>query len=178
MAAFRVQSVLVAAAFAAAMGACVPAVASAQDCAFCGITPGESSARTGPAPIELHLETTLNFDRVILDGSGAGLVMLKPDGASQVSGAVESLGGKTMVGRLVIRGEPGRAILVDFPATLELISINGGTLSVESVVTDLPPSPALDPSGQLVVNFGGELKISGDVDGDFRGNLLIRADYL
>lgn len=178
MAAFQAKFVLLAAAFAAATGVCVPIAAAAQDCALCGITPGESSSNAGPAPIELHLETTLNFDRVILDGSGAGLVRLKPDGASQLSGAVESLGGKTMVGRLIIRGEPGRAILVDFPPTLELISINGGTLSVESVVTDLSPSPSLDSSGQLVVNFGGELKVSGDVDGDFRGNLLIRADYL
>lgn len=162
--------------FAIAFGAAAPAAAGS--CGLCGLTPGESVTRSDPQPLEVEFESTLNFDRVIVGGSGAGLAIVKPDGGSQVSGAIESLGGKTMVGRLVIRGEAGRAIQVDFPSHLDLASMNGGTLSVESLVTDLPPSPSLDSGGQLIVNFGGELKIHGDVDGDFRGNLLIRADYL
>lgn len=176
MASVRAKPWALLAAFVAALGASAPA--AADGCVLCGITPGETPPDSGPRPLEVEFESTLNFDRVIVAGSGAGIAIVKPDGASLTSGAIESLGGKTMVGRLVIRGDAGRAILIDFPPRLDLTSMNGGTLVVESVVTDLPPSPSLDQNGQLIVNFGGELKVEGGVDGDFRGNLLIRADYL
>ncbi|MGH6783213.1 MAG: DUF4402 domain-containing protein, partial [Sphingomicrobium sp.] len=94
------------------------------------------------------------------------------------SGAAESPGGRARIGRVIIRGEPNRAIYVDFPKSVELIGMKGDMVTVTALVTDLPDHPRLDSRGELAVDFGGELTVQGDVDGDFRGNLLVRADYL
>lgn len=152
--------------------------AAAGDCVLCGITPGDSGRSDEVEPLEIEIQTTLDFDRVIVGGNGAGAVRLLPDGSSDSSGSAESPSGRAKIGRIVIHGEPGRAIYVDFPKSLELIGIKGTTISVASLVTDLPDNPRLDARGELVVDFGGELRVGGEVDGDFRGNLLIRADYL
>lgn len=144
----------------------------------CSITPGETGAGAAPLPIEVELETTLDFDRILLDGSGGGAVRLLPDGTSELSGAVESVGGRVRIGRIIIRGAPGRPVHVDFPKSLDLIGAKGTAITVTSLVTNLPVDPILDANGQLAIDFGGELAIDGESDGDFRGNLQIRADYL
>ncbi|MEO6198611.1 MAG: DUF4402 domain-containing protein [Sphingomicrobium sp.] len=154
-----------------------PSVA-AQECALCGITPGDSARAGDSAPLEIEIEARLNFDRIIVGGNGAGSVRLLPDGSTEAGGAAELPSGRARIGRIIIRGEPGRAIYVDFPKSLELIGIKGTSVSVTALVTNLPDNPQLDSRGELAVDFGGELRIRGDVDGDFRGNLLVRADYL
>lgn len=152
--------------------------AAAQSCVLCGITPGDSAQSDEVQPLEIELETTLDFDRVIVDGSGAGSVRLLPDGSGSASGGIESPGGRSRIGRIIVRGVPNRAITVDFPKTIELSGMKGTTVSITALVTDLPPNPTLDSRGELAIDFGGELTIDGDVDGDFRGNLLVRAEYL
>lgn len=152
--------------------------AAATECVLCGITPGDSARLSQAAPLEIEFETTLDFDRVIVGGDGAGAIRLAPNGLAEASGAAEPPSGRARIGRVIIHGEPGRAIFVDFPKSLELVGMKGTMVSVTGVVTDLPANPRLDSRGQLVIDFGGELKIRGDVDGDFRGNLLVRADYL
>lgn len=151
--------------------------AAASDCPMCGITPGDSAASDDVAPIEIEIETTLDFDRVIIGGNGAGAVRLLPDGSAAASGGAEFPGGRARIGRVIIRGEPNRAIYVDFPKSVELIGMKGAVVTVTALVTDLPDHPRLDSRGELAVDFGGELEVQGDVDGDFRGNLLVRADY-
>ena len=164
-------------AIAAMTAGLVPAPTAAQ-CAFCGITPGDPAAGGQSAPIEIELETTLDFDRIIVDGNGGGAVRLLPDGSSDFSGSVQSISGRARIGRVIIHGEPNRPISVSFPRTLELTGIKGTVIAISALVTNLPDSPMLDSSGQLVVEFGGELDVRGDADGEFRGNILVRADYL
>ena len=77
----------------------IPAPAAAQ-CGFCGITPGDSASSAESAPIELQLETTLDFDRIIVDGNGGGAVRLLPDGSSDFSGSVQSVSGRARIGRV------------------------------------------------------------------------------
>ncbi|MDL2339763.1 MAG: DUF4402 domain-containing protein [Pseudomonadota bacterium] len=152
--------------------------AAADNCVLCGITPGEPGRTDESAPLEIELETTLDFDRVIVGGNGAGSVRLMPDGSSAASGAAELPSGRARIGRIIIHGEPNRAIYVDFPKSIELIGMKGTIVSVSALVTDLPDNPKLDSRGELAIDFGGELTVSGEADGDFRGNLLVRADYL
>lgn len=152
--------------------------AAAGDCVLCGITPGDNAASDVVAPLEIEVETTLDFDRVIVGDNGAGAVRLLPDGSADASGAAESIGGRAKLGRIIIHGEPNRAIYVDFPKSIELVGMKGTILAVSALVTDLPDDPRLDSRGELIVDFGGELSIPGGADGDFRGNLLVRADYL
>jgi hypothetical protein len=140
---------------------------------------------TTAAPIEaadgainLRVEASLDFDRLILLGAGEGTAQIRPDGSSQVSGMVSTLGTRAMVGSATVRGEPGRAVRIDLPRRIELYSLSGGRVSVDEIVSDLPASARLDPTGMLTFRFGGRIRISGDAEGDYRGNLPIAAEYL
>jgi hypothetical protein len=128
-------------------------------------------------PVQLSVETSLDFDRLILDGSGAGRAELGPDGSRSVSGAVAAIGSRAMVGEVVIRGEPGRAVRVELPDRVDLFGIAGGTIRLESIRSDLPPMPRLDASGRLSFRFGGIVAVTGDLDGEFRGDVAIDVDY-
>jgi hypothetical protein len=83
-----------------------------------------------------------------------------------------------MVGEARVRGEPGRAVRIDMPSRIELHALSGATIRIDQVITDLPPVPRLDSAGNLSFRFGGRLKLSGNVDGDFRGELPITVEYL
>lgn len=158
--------------------ASVAAAPAPEPCALCGLTPGETASNGEPAPLMIELETSLDFDRLVLGGSGSGSVRLAPDGSSSVSGSVDSISGRARIGRFVIQGEPGRQLHVDLPRSIELVGIKGTVVRVSTLITNLPDAPALDSNGRLAVDFGGELEVDGGSDGEFRGQLLIRADYL
>lgn len=152
--------------------------ASAQ-CTLCGITPGESRPDSDQQQeLSIEFETTLDFDKLLLNGSGPGWARLSPEGDRDVSGSVESIGGRAAVGRLVVHGAPNRPVSIDFPRTIELVGMSGTVITIRELYTDLPSDPVLDSSGRLVVSFGGQVTVDGDSGGDYRGNLLIRADYL
>lgn len=153
-----------------------PAAAQAGPC---GITPGEAACHDeGAAPLAIEFETRLDFDTLLLSGSGPGSARLGPDGDSLVSGSVESIGRQAIVGRMILTGQPNAPVTVDLPDRIELVGMSGAVISVSRLVTDLPAAPSLDSQGRLIVNIGGLLEVAGDLDGDFRGNLLVRADYL
>lgn len=82
-----------------------------------------------------------------------------------------------MVGEVVIKGEPGRYVRVDLPTTITLYGTAGGTIRVDSLVSDLPAMPKLDGNGQLQFRIGGNLKLQSDLDGEFRGDVRIDVDY-
>lgn len=152
-----------------------PAAAQCRLCAEGEVLTGE---QLPSVPVRLDLETSLDFDKLVLTGSAGGLARLGPDGSRLTSGAIESLSARAMVGELLIRGEPGRAIRVTMPERIELFGPSGGSLSIQRIGSDLPPSPRLDDDGRLRVRFGGELAVSGDAEGDYRGDIAITVDYL
>ena len=119
----------------------------------------------------------MKFDRLVLFGEGDGSALLKPDGSHSAEGAVSDIGPRAMVGSAVIRGEPGRTVRIDLPARIELHSSSGGTISFDQVTSDLPALPRLDGAGQLSFRFGGRIRISGDAEGDYRGDLPITVEY-
>ena len=43
--------------------------------------------------------------------------------------------------------------------------------------SDLPSLPRLDSAGNLSFRFGGRITISGDADGQYRGDLPITVEY-
>jgi hypothetical protein len=83
-----------------------------------------------------------------------------------------------MVGRAVVRGEPGRAVRIDLPARIELHSIGGGRIAIDGIISDLPGAPQLDSNGNLSFRFGGRLRVVGDAEGDYRGDVPITVEYL
>lgn len=169
---------LVALALTGAVGSAAPALSqdAAAPCRLCG--PTATTIEDKPSkPISLDVQASLNFDRLILAGSGDGGAELAPDGSRIVSGSVASIGARAMAGEVLIRGEAGRYVRVTLPDTIELHGLSGGTIRLESIRTDLPATPRLDGDGTLRFRFGGVVKLIGDVDGEFRGDVPVDVEY-
>ena len=83
-----------------------------------------------------------------------------------------------MVGNVVVRGEPGRLVRIGFPNVIQLFGRSGSSIQVRALTSDLPAAARLDSQGMLRFRFGGELDITGDVEGEFRGDVPITVDYL
>jgi len=154
-----------------------PPDARAQ-CRLCAEPTTGPATGDGSRPAELEVQAILDFDRIVVIGTGDGTATLRPDGTRQVSGSVEAISGRAMVGEAQVRGEPGRTVRIDLPARIDLHSVNGATISIDEIMTDLPPMPRLDPAGRLSFRFGGRLRLSGSGDGDYRGELPITVEYL
>ena len=155
----------------------VPLAAAAQ-CRLCDkpVTAREGDNASGP--ISLDIETSLDFDRLILLGQGEGTATLSPDGTRSVTGMIGDISGRAMVGSAVVRGEAGRAVRVELPRRIELYSLSGGRIAIEDLSSDLSPAPRLDASGLLSFRFGGRLRITGEADGEYRGDVPITVEYL
>jgi hypothetical protein len=169
---------LFALALAGAMGLAAPASPQDADapCRLCDAS-GKPVEERPAKPVSLDVQASLDFDRLILAGSGAGGAELAPDGSRMVSGSVASIGARAMAGEVVIRGEPGRYVRVVLPTSIELHGLSGGTIRLESIRSDLPAMPKLDADGALRFRFGGIVRLIGDVDGEFRGDVPVDVEY-
>jgi hypothetical protein len=159
-----------------AAAAAMPWPADAQ-CRLCGkpTTTQEETAQSDD--IQLEVETSLNFDRLILFGEGQGAAVIRPDGSSAAEGAVAEVSPRAMVGTVTVHGQPSKAVRVDLPRRIELYSLSGSRITFDDVTSDLPSLPRLDSGGNLTFRFGGRVRISGDADGDYRGDLPITVEY-
>lgn len=133
----------------------------------------------GPAkPIRLEVRSRLDFDSLIFAGFGQGVMRVGADGSAETSGPVNATGARVMPGSVTIRGEPGRAVRVEMPGSVQLYGDRGGAMRIESLTTDLPTLPVIGPDGELSFRFGGVLKVDGEADGGFRGDVDIVVEYL
>ena len=165
-------------ALAGVLGLAAPA--SSQDvgapCRLCETV--DKPADEKPAqPVSLAVDAKLDFDRLILAGAGSGTAELGPDGTRNVSGSVTALSARAMVGEVTVRGEPGRLVRIDLPSSIELLGLNGGSIRLESIRSDLSSSPRLDSNGLLRFRFGGVIQVTGDTDGEYRGDVRINVEY-
>jgi hypothetical protein len=173
MGAFRSLAFLI-----AGFAAAVLSSEAAAQCRLCD-QPTTARAEQGPnGDVQLQIETGLNFDRIILSGAGNGAVTIRPDGSSSAAGAVDGVGPRAMVGTVLVHGEAGRAVRVELPRQIELFSLNGGRITLTDVTSDLTAAPRLDSAGNLSFRFGGRLEVTGDADGQYRGDLPITVEYL
>lgn len=161
----------------AAAVAAAPAPSRAQ-CRLCGQPATDAPTQAKDSAIRLEVETGLDFDRLVLMGTGEGSATILPDGSRGVSGVVGAIGGRAMVGKVQVHGEPGRAVRVDLPRRIALHSLSGGRIAIDDVISDLPAMPRLDAAGGLSFRFGGRLTISGDAEGEYRGDVPITVEYL
>ncbi len=164
-------------AIAAAMPA-MPVSPAAAQCRLCAAPTTGAELAASDGTVSLEIATSLDFDRLILLGVGEGSATLLPNGARNVSGVIGDISGRAMVGSAVIRGEAGRAVRIDLPPRIELYSLSGGRIVIEDIVSDLPAAARLDGAGALAFRFGGRLRISGDAEGDYRGDVPITVEYL
>ena len=131
-------------------------------------------------PVELSIETDLDFGRLVMIGEGRGSVLIDvQSGMKTVSGDLDDLGGIAMAGQAVVTGEPFKTVTVELPSRVTLRDPAGGEAELRDLVTDLPPLPALDEDGKLSFAFTGTL-YTGDaisIGGALRGRVPITVDY-
>ena len=161
------------------MALAMPQEARAQDsvCTLCGV-PTASVEGGSETPLTVSIESIIDFDKVLLTGTEGARVRLTPQGERVGLTGAELLGARAFAGTMVIRGEPNRPVVVDMPSEMSLESAHGTSVKVESISHDAPHNPSLDGNGMLIVRFGGDLVVSGETDGDFRGNLRVDVNYL
>jgi hypothetical protein len=146
-------------------------------CRLCAKPTTVLSQSAGGDGIDLEIQTSLDFGRLILSGQGQGAAVLRPDGSNAAEGALAGVSPRAMIGSAVVHGEPGRAIRVELPARIELYSLSGGRITVDQVVSDLSSLPKLDPAGNLTFRFGGRVTVTGNSEGDYHGNMPITVEY-
>src|SRR4051794_16814413 len=129
----------------------------------------------GGADVELRIESSLNFDRLILGSAGAGAVTIRPDGSTGTQGAVVQLGPRATVGTVQVHGEANRPVRVEIPHRIDLYSIGGGRMTLDDVSTDLGSTPHLDAAGNPSFRFCGRLIVTGGPHRPDRGGLPITA---
>jgi Domain of unknown function (DUF4402) len=173
MGGFKILALVLAASAAAVVGLS-PARGQCRLCDKPTTALSQSAAGDG---IDLEIETSLDFDRLILAGEGQGAALIRPDGSVAAQGALAGVSARAMVGTALVHGEPGRAVRVELPPRIDLYSVNGGRIAVDDVVSDLPSLPKLDSAGNLTFRFGGRVTVTGDSEGDYRGNMPITVEY-
>ena len=159
----------------------LPNMAAANnDCRLCEAKPDSGNAvRKADIPVSIDITTRLNFTRVALTGNGnGGQVKVNPQsGGTIIQGSVIDMGGYSLAGTAIVRGEPGRFLRIDLPASIRMTSSTGGVMELIDIQTDLSPAPRLDANGQLSFSFGGALQVNGNISGKFRGRIPITAQY-
>src|SRR5205809_1554583 len=155
-----------------AAAAVLPWPANAQ-CRLCDKPTTTRDDAFAQNQVRLEIQTSLSFDRLILFGEGNGTAVIRPDGSRSAQGSVADSGPRAMVGTAVVHGEAGRAVRVELPRRIELYSLGGGRITFDDVTSDLPALPRLDSAGNLAFRFGGRINVTGDADGDYRGDLPI-----
>ena len=147
-------------------------------CRLCSTPTTELGQQEDGGPIRLEVQTTLNFDRLVLMGDGSGYATLLPTGEKTASGSVATVSAAAMVGSVSVHGEPNRVVRVDLPPHIQLYSVGGGRIEIDDIQTDLPGLPKLDSAGNLSFRFGGRLQVTGDAEGQYRGDVPINVEYL
>ena len=161
----------------AAVAAAAGSLPARAQCRLCDTPTTTLSQSPDGDGIELEIQTSLNFDRLILSGSGQGAAVIRPDGSSSAEGGLTQVSARAMVGSASVHGTPGRAIRVELPRRIDLYSLSGGRITVDDVASDLPSLPRLDSAGNLTFRFGGRVTITGDSEGDYRGDMPITVVY-
>lgn len=155
----------------------MPAAAPAQ-CRLCATPITGTTTESTEQAVRIEVQARLDFDQLVLmDGATPGTARLLPDGTASTSGSIGAISGRAMVGSVVVRGEPGRLVRIGLPSSIALYGLTGGSIRLDSLVTDLPPQPRLDSQGSLQFRFGGAVHVEGDAAGDYRGDVPITVDY-
>ena len=173
MGALRTIALVLAVSAAAAVGMS-PAGGQCRLCSTPSTTLGQSSDGDG---IDIEIETSLDFGRLILGADGQGAAVVRPDGSTSAEGALASISARAMVGTATVHGIPGRAVRVELPRRIDLYSPGGGRIAVDDVISDLPSLPRLDSAGNLSFRFGGRVTVTGNSEGSYRGSLPITVEY-
>jgi hypothetical protein len=173
MGGFQSRALLLAA-FAATAAGSSPA---GGQCRLCDKSTTALSQSPDGDGIQLEIESSLDFGRLILAGGGQGAAVIHSDGSSAAQGSLAGVSARAMVGTASIHGTAGRAVRVELPRRIDLYSVSGGRITLDEVVSDLSALPRLDSAGDLTFRFGGRVTVTGESDGEYRGDMPITVEY-
>lgn len=153
--------------------------AGEESCLLCTKTQESAEVASARAtPLSIDITTQLDFSRAALSGGGGGQIDVDPqNGSRRVDGSIIDLGGPAFAGTAVVRGEPGRAIRIDMPATANMTSSTGAVIKIVGLRASIVGNPRLDREGRLSFSFGGKLVVQGNASGTFRARIPITAQY-
>lgn len=159
----------------------LPLLLAAGDdvCRLCtASTSSEQNITRREIPLTIEITTKLDFSRAALSGAGGGAIELDPQsGGRRIDGGLVDLGGSALAGTAVVRGEPGRTVRIDMPASARMSSSTGGVIEIAGMRTNIGAQARLDSAGRLEFAFGGRLLVKGNVSGTFRARIPITAQY-
>src|SRR5688500_464187 len=95
------------------------APASAQ-CRLCETPTTAAPETAAPGELVVQVTTTLDFDQLVVHGTGDGSATLLPNGERSASGSIAAISGRATIGSVTVRGEAGRAVRIDMPAQIQL----------------------------------------------------------
>ena len=145
---------------------------------FLPLLGGASEGDLREIPISIDVTTQLDFSRAALTGRGGGNIALDAaSGTKRIEGGLVDLGGFGLAGTAIVHGEPGRGVRIDMPGTIKMTSSTGGQIDITELRTSLSPAPRIDSFGQMTFSFGGNVRVTGNVSGTFRGRIPITAEY-
>ena len=147
---------------------------AAAQCRLCSADAGRPAIAEA-RPLTIDIEAALDLGRAAVRSGGGSIALDERSGARRVTGLTD-LGGFAIEGSVRLTGEPFRQVRVSLPSSVRLVAPDGGSAEATGLRTDLPPAPALDGTGTLVFSFGGQLTVTGDASGEFRGRIPIVAD--
>jgi hypothetical protein len=128
-------------------------------------------------PLRIEIRAALDFSRATIRKNGGQIRIDPSTGGREFNGDAVNLGGMPFAGTAIVTGEAGRAVRIDLPSTVRMTNSRGGTLMVRNLRTNLVGLPRLDAAGNLEFSFGGDLEISGNAFGEYRGRIPITAEY-
>ena len=97
-------------------------------CRLCDVPTTSLGADSEGAGVSLQIESSIDFDRLVLGGTGGGSALIRPDGGAASDGSVSGMSARAMVGSAVVKGEPGRAVRIELPTRIVLTSSSGGEI--------------------------------------------------
>lgn len=131
-------------------------------------------------PLEINIQTDIDFGRIVLIGDGVGRVILDLESGNKISfGELGDLGGMAVKGEALITGAPGQTVQVIIPTEVSMRDPAGGEAQLRDFVTNLPVLAQLDSNGRLAFNFSATLYTDSEtaLGGNLRARIPISVQY-
>jgi hypothetical protein len=152
----------------------------APACQLCDpATQTARAAAVGPGKaLNVRIDAELAFGVAAIGPNGAGMIAIDPrTDLRVVSGGLIDLGGLTFSGVVRLTGQPFRRVRITLPSVETMSAAGGGKAQITGFSTNLPTTAMLDLNGNLLFHFAGRFSVSGGETGDFRGRVMVSADY-
>jgi len=131
-------------------------------------------------PLEIIVESDIDFGRVVLFKQGSGSVLIDlATGEKRIEGDIEDIGGVSLTGEVSLVGTPFEPVVIDFPWSVRMRDGSTDQAEIRDFRTDLSGNPTLNSRGELRFRFTGKLMLDAttSASGRLRGRVPISISY-